>query len=563
MTQPGSLGAVAGEADGAPTPMSTAAPSAAGDSLTVAAWTVVSRVTGLVRIAVIGAVLGPTLLGNTFQFTNALPNLLYYGLLAGSLFSSLLVPALVHHVDAQDSRASERLAGGFLGVTLIALAVVVPLALVLAPELLAVTAPHGADPASAAEQARLARLLFLMFVPQVFCYAIVGTASATMNAHRRFGLAAAAPALENIGIILVLCLTAVVMSADPSRLDQLGMGALLLLGLGTTSAVAAHAGLQWWGARRAGVVLRPFAGWRNPEVTTVIRRALPSLGQAGLLACQVLVLLAAANHTPGGVVGFQMALSFVYLAIAIGVTPVALTALPWLARLFVRREHEMFHDMFVRSVGLGLFVAVPAAVGCVLLAPPLARSVAVGRMASEAGVSMVTGSLAALAAAILGQAVLTMCSYAFYAQKDTRSPLLATCAQVAICGVGTVFAMMFLRGVSLITGLGVAYSVGTIAGALCMWRMLSGRIFTGPQRLLPSILRTGLAALAMAGPVWLTTHAVFAASSGRTGAGLAIAAGAAVGITTFVGVSALLRAPELTWLLKSVRRGDRLQSEPA
>jgi hypothetical protein len=67
----------------------------------------------------------------------------------------------------------------------------------------------------------------------------------------------------------------------------------------------------------------------------------------------------------------------------------------------------------------------------------------------------------------------------------------------------------------------------------------------------------------MAGPVWLTAHAVSAASSGRTGAALAIAAGAAVGITTFMAASALLQAPELRWLLESVRRGNRLQSEPA
>lgn len=562
MKRPGGLAAVKAHVAGVATPTQAAAPSTAGDSLTVAAWTVVSRVTGLVRIATIGAVLGPTLLGNTFQFTNALPNLLYYGLLAGSLFSSLLVPALVHHVDAQDRCAGERLAGGFLGVTLVALTVVAALALALAPALLGVTAPHGFDVASAAEQERLARLLFLMFIPQIFCYAVVGTASATMNAHRRFALAAAAPALENMGIILVLCVTAVVMKADPSKLGQVSTGELLTLGLGTTAAVAAHASLQWWGARRAGVLLRPFAGWRNPEVTTLVRRALPSLGQAGLLALQVLVLLAAANRTPGGIVGFQMALSFVYLAIAIGVTPIALTTLPWLARLFVRGQPEQFHDMFMRSVGLGLFVAVPAAVGCALLAPLLARFVALGRMASGAGVSMVTGSLAALAAAILGQTIFTMCSYAFYAQKDTRSPLLATGAQVAVCVLGTGVALTSLRGVSLLIGLGAAYSAGTIAGAVCMWRLLSGRIFSGPQRLVPSVVRTCLAALAMAGPVWFTTHAVSAASAGHTGAALAITAGAAVGISTFLAVSALLHAPELTWLVKSVGRGNRMQSEP-
>ena len=102
------------------------AAAAAGDSITVAGWTVVSRVTGVIRFAVIGAVLGPTFFGNTYQFTNSLPNLVYYGFLAGSLFSSLLVPALVRHIDAGDSRASERVAGGFLGMTLAALLMLAP-----------------------------------------------------------------------------------------------------------------------------------------------------------------------------------------------------------------------------------------------------------------------------------------------------------------------------------------------------------------------------------------------------------------------------------------------------
>jgi putative peptidoglycan lipid II flippase len=52
--------------------MSQAA-SAAGDSMTVAAWTMLSRITGLLRFAVVGAVLGPTFFGNTYQFTNSEP----------------------------------------------------------------------------------------------------------------------------------------------------------------------------------------------------------------------------------------------------------------------------------------------------------------------------------------------------------------------------------------------------------------------------------------------------------------------------------------------------------
>ena len=539
-------------------PAATDASVAAADSLTVAGWTVVSRVTGLLRIAAIGAVLGPTVLGNTFQFTNALPNLIYYGLLAGSLFPSLLVPALVHHADAADRRACERLAGGFLGATAVALAVVVPLAVLAAPQLLGATAPPG-QPGLGVEQVGMARLLFLMFAPQVFCYAVVGTATATMNAHQRFGLAAAAPALENVGIIAVLGVTALVYR-DTSG-GQVELGELLLLGLGTTGAVALHAAVQWWGARRAGVVLLPRAGWRDPEVRTIIRRAMPSLGQAGVLALQVVALLAAANGARGGVVGFQMALSFVYLVVAVAVTPLALGSLPWLSRAFSRGEHESFHDTFTRSIGLALFVAVPAAVGCLLLSSALARFVAVGRMAEDDGVTVIASSLGALAAAVVGQAVFTMCSYAFYARKDTRTPLVAAVVQVAVCLAGVGASLHFLGGARLLVGLGASYSAGTLAGALCMGAMLAGRIHHGPVRLAPSVARTCAATVAMALPVWLVARAV-SSWDGRLGTAAAVALTSVAGVAAYWVAARLLGAPELA-LVAAVRRRALPQGGPS
>ena len=532
------------------TPAATDASVAAADSVTVAAWTVVSRVTGLLRIAAIGAVLGPTMLGNTFQFTNALPNLLYYGLLAGSLFHSLLVPALVHHADAADRRACERLAGGFLGATALALAVVVPLAVLAAPQLLGLTA-RGGDQGAPADQVAMARLLFLMFAPQVFCYAVVGTATATMNSHQRFGLAAAAPALENVGIIAVLGVTALVHPDVAS--GRVGNGVLMLLGLGTTGAVVAHAAVQWWGARRVGVVLRPRPGWRDPEVQEVIRRALPSLGQAGVLALQVVALLAAANGARGGVVGFQMALSFVYLVVAVAVTPLALGSLPWLSRSYAKGEHDGFHDTFMRSLGLALFVAVPAAVGCAVLSSDLARLVAVGRMAEGDGVRVIAASLAALAAAVVGQAVFSMCSYAFYARRDTRSPLVAAVVQVGVCVTGIALSLRLLDGSRLLLGLGASYSAGTLAGALCMALMLAGRLHRGPLRLTPSVARTGVATVVMALPVWLVARTA-SSWDGRGGALLAVALGAVLGAVVYAVVSRLLGAPELGLLVGALRR---------
>src|SRR3954452_8637372 len=74
--------------------MTTTARSVAHSSATVAAWTLVSRVTGLVRVVVIGAVLGPTFLANTFLATNTIPNLTFAAV-AGPVLGLVLVPSAV------------------------------------------------------------------------------------------------------------------------------------------------------------------------------------------------------------------------------------------------------------------------------------------------------------------------------------------------------------------------------------------------------------------------------------------------------------------------------------
>src|SRR5207248_7127412 len=360
--------------------------SAARDSMTVAAWTIISRVTGVIRFAVIAAVLGPTFFGNTYQFTNSLPNLLYYGLLAGSLFSSLLVPALVRHIDARDREASERVAGGLLGITLVMLLVTAPLAIGFGPQVLRVAALAGGPQlADASAEMRVGLALIVMFIPQIFFYGVVGTATAVMNSRQRFALAAAAPAVESLGTMAVLGAAALLYGTRTS-LTIVPPGEIVLLGLGTTGAVALHAATQWWGARRAGVVLMPRPGWRDPEVRVVIRRALPSIAQAGLASLQVLALLIVANRLPGGVVAFQIALTFYYLAMAIGAAPVAFSLIPRLSRMHLDGDVTAFRDTLMRGLAMGFLVTIPATVGYLVLALPLARAISFGRMDSDGGV---------------------------------------------------------------------------------------------------------------------------------------------------------------------------------
>ena len=532
----------------------------AGDSITVAGWTIVSRVTGVARFAVIGAVLGATFFGNTYQFTNSLPNLVYYGFLAGSLFSSLLVPALVRHIDAGDRRASERVAGGFLGMTLLSLLAIAPVAIILGPLVLRFAAlGAGPHPASAA-QVQVGRLLIIMFIPQIFCYGVVGTATAVMNSRQRFALAAAAPAIENIGTIAVLLATAVIYGSGTS-VTSVPTGELLLLGLGSTAAVVLHAATQWWGAKRVGVTLLPRAGWRDPEVRVVVRRTLPSLGQASLLALQVLTLMALANRLAGGIVAFQISLNFYYLAIALGATPVALSLLPRLSRMHLDGDMAGFRDTLVGGFALGFFITIPAAVGLLALAVPLAKAISFGKMGAS-GVSMVAVTLAALSVAVVGQTAFMIATYASYAKKDTRSPLRSMTIQATIC-LCVASVALFVHGQAVLLTLGLALSVA-VSVAAChltvrLWRDLRGH---GTQRLAPSLVRFAVGALIMAGPAWLTATAVQGWLGRPFGPRIGIAAGAAVGGALFIGLQALLRSPELRLLTAGLRHRRGKASYP-
>ncbi|MFN2518921.1 MAG: murein biosynthesis integral membrane protein MurJ [Jatrophihabitantaceae bacterium] len=519
---------------------------AAGDSISVAAWTLISRITGVVKIAAIGAVLGPTFFGNAYQFTNSLPNLIYFGLLAGSLFSSLLVPALVKHIDAGNSDASERVAGGFLGITLVSLLAAVPLAVVFGPLLLGLAAT-GAGPASApTAQEQVGRWLILMFIPQLFFYGVIGAATAAMNARRRFALAAAAPALENLGTIAVLAACAIGYGTG-TRVDNVPLGELLLLGLGTTGAVALHAAAQWWGANRAGVRLVPRAGWRDPEVRLVVRRALPSMAQAGLVAVQVITLLLLANRVAGGVVAFQIALNLYFLAIALAATPVALSLLPRLARMHLDGSHAQFRDTLIHGYALGLFVAIPAAVGYLGLAVPVARALSFGQMGTGRGIALVAAALGALSLAVIAQTTFMIATYACYARKDTRSPLISMMWQAVTC-LGLASIALAMHGTAVLLTLGLAYSTSIVVAALHLCAHLARELGPGRARLAPSVARTTVGAAAMVGPAWLTTAAALAWLDPPLGPRVGMLGAVLIGVLVFVGLQAILRTPELAWL---------------
>jgi putative peptidoglycan lipid II flippase len=409
------------------------------------------------------------------------------------------------------------------------------------------------DPAAAAVQRRVGYVLLLLFIPQLLMYTVVGTAEAVMNAHGRFALASAAPVLENAGIIATMVATAVVYGTGDA-LAHPTTGQLVLLGLGTTSAVALHAAVQWWGARRVGVTLLLRRGWREPEIRTIARRALPSLGYSTLDIVQPFAAIVVANRIPGGVVAFQFAYNIYALPYALGSRPVAVALLPRLSRLANAGAVQRFRDELVRGAALVAFVAVPAGVAFTVLAGPIAGAVSFGQMASAQGQSLVSLSLASLGPGVIGAAALLLGTYACYARHDAGAPFQAVLvrAAVAVAGMGLAFVMP-TGGWALFT-IGLSISAAELVGGAWLAVRLRHALPRSGASLVRPLVRTGAAAALMAVPAYLLAQRLPALLPARGGAPLAILVTAVTGAVVFVLVQAWWRAPELALLAAGLRQ---------
>ena len=123
-----------------------------------------SRAVGFVRVLVVAAILGTTYLGNAYQSSNSVSNVLFELVAAGAL-SAVLVPTFVELLDRNDVARMERLAGRLLGLALVLLGVISVIGILAAPWIAELLTRGVDEPLKASQQQDLSTLLLRFFIP--------------------------------------------------------------------------------------------------------------------------------------------------------------------------------------------------------------------------------------------------------------------------------------------------------------------------------------------------------------------------------------------------------------
>ncbi|MGH3871984.1 MAG: lipid II flippase MurJ [Pseudonocardiaceae bacterium] len=486
------------------------------NSATVAGWTLVSRATGLLRVVVIGAVLGPTYFANSFQAGYVVPNLVFT-LIAGPVLAMVLVPGVVRAMGTGGLPRAREVFGRVTGWLLAVSSGVVALLMVLAPAV-AWTLTFGIpDPAQRARALWLATLLVLLVAPQVLLYVLLHLGMAAQQSRGRFALAAAAPAAENVILILTV-LAAGWYYGTGLDVDDVPVELVIVLGVGSTAAVAVHAALQLSGTARVGLLTRPSMGWRDdPESCAVISRLMRSVGVAAWPAAAMYVLFVLAGTVPGGVFVVQLSYSVFYALSYVSARAVSMAALPGLAQAAQHADGVTFGSAWRQGLSYAVIASLPLLVLLAVLSEPTANLLANGELRDAALIGVLATCLGVVAVAQLVGGVHDIGRQALFARLDDRVPRRASEVAFGVIVVVAAATLLMPAAGSRLTWLVGAILAGELAAAAMVLAALRRAMW--PERFIDnrSLIGALMATLAMmpvAATAWWLQHV---ASIGRVG----------------------------------------------
>ena len=458
--------------------MSSRVPSLARAVVTVGGLTMVSRLLGFIRDILMAAVLGAGPVADAFFIAFKLPNF-FRRLFAEGAFNAAFVPLFSETLKTGGPAAARLFAEQVLSVLLLVLLVLTAVVEIAMPAVMLGLAP-GFDPDG--PRYALAVTMTRMTFPYLLFISLVSLHAGVLNALGRFAAAAATPVLLNLCLIATLLLF-----ATP------GEGA----GLALAAAVAAAGMVQlvWLvvACRRAGMVLY----LRLPAMTAAVRRLLVLMGPAaigaGVAQINLVIDIVLASLLPAGSV------SFLYYAdrlnqLPIGVVGVAIgtALLPGLSRLLAGGEDKAARAMQNRAIEGGLLLALPAAVALIAIPGPLIATLFQRGAFAAADAQATAGALAAYAAGLPAYILVKVLTPAYYARKDTKTPMLiAAFSLVVNLGLN-----LLLMGPLLHVGLALATALASWVNSLLLAGVLMRRGLWRPDRRL--LVRVGRIVLSSA-----------------------------------------------------------------
>ena len=531
-------------------------PSLVRSTALMATGTLLSRITGLLRVTVLVATLGvgESCLVDVYNVANTTPNILYE-LVLGGILSSIFVPVFVEVRNLRGQRQAWHVARATMTIAIVGLGLLAGIAILAAPWIIRLYV-HSGTPTERAEAVELGGQLLAMFMPQIVFYGVGAVMTGLLNAHRRFGVPMFAPILNNLVVIAVGLTFHALVGQQVPQVGEVTTGQKLLLGLGTTAGVAAMTLVQWPFLRRIGFRFHFVWHWRDKAIRKMATLSAYTVGYVVTNQLGYLLVPILAYGVQGGYTAYSTAFIFFQLPHGVVAVSVMTALLPPLSEQAVAADWPAFRATLARGIRLTALVLLPAALGYLALAGPIVRLLLEHGVVTEESTSLLVPVLMVFVLGLVPFSTFQLVLRAFYALQDTRTTFRVNLVSVGVNVVVDLLLFNLLPVRWKIPGLAFGHVTSYTVGSALLLYLLSRRI-GGLEgfHIMAAVGRMLVAGLVMLGATLLVVRAVAAAiEPGLARDLITVVAGVVVGAATYLATARLLRVEELALLRDVVRR---------
>ncbi len=463
-----------------------------GAALLLASAYFASRLLALVRDRLLATGFGAGAQLDTYYAAFRVPDFLFNVLIFGAV-SAAFIPIFAGYLARKQPDQANKVGSVVLTIGTIVIVIAAAVAWMFAPQLVPLVAPgfSGAQMSAATDLTRA------MLLSPIF-FALSGVFGSILQSNQRFVAYASAPLLYNLGII-----------GGALVAPRYG---LVWLAYGVVAGAFLQMLMQLVAAFRTGFRFRPSLDWHQPGVRRIFWLMIPTTIGVGIVQINYLVeTIIASTLRTGSISQFFLATSLAMVPVSVVGLAYATSVFPVLAKAAETKQTEVYVRNLLTVIRHVLFLVIPMSVAMLLLRAQIVRLIYGSGKFDFSATRYVTSLLGILAVSLFAQALIPLMAKAFYALRNTKTPVVIAGVSMLMNIVGALIASHYLG----VIGLAVSFSIASVIQLGLLFFFLSARV---PQienpALFSAVTRIVFASLVMGAAIYGTLYGVAALATG-------------------------------------------------
>ncbi len=460
-----------------------------------------SSILGLVRTFLFSYVFGASGISDAYLQAYVIPNLLFT-VVAGGALSSAFIPVFTRYAEGlKDEKSAWHIASSALNISVIVMISFSLIAMLLSPILVPLYAPVSKI-FSLADQMLAITLTRIMLLQAI----VLGSGvivSSVLNAKQDFTRTAIGTILYNAGLIIGL-LPGFFLSIH-ARGASISTIAIYSATWSVVLAAILQVGVQIPGLFKVKMRYTFSFDWRHPGVRQIGRQMVPRAINAAMLSFSTVVdrnLLSflggfvSTQVVQGLTTDYIQAFAILVLPVSIFGSSVSTAAFPALASYVARERFDRVRSTIMETLRSILFLSIPSCIGLIVLALPIIQVLLEHGKFTLKDAQFAAIPLSFFAVGLPALAAVEILTRAFYAMRDSKTPVVISVAQFVLkIALSIVLINFSVLGIQWgLAALAFSTSVASIIEVVALFIVLSRRVGGFEVRALANFLGRALVA---------------------------------------------------------------------